>query len=510
MSLKRILKLLTSRLVIVALLILIQAAVLVLGVYYLNTFKIVNTILMVLSWGAVLYIISKPDNPMYKLAWIIPILVVPILGGLFYLIFGKRKMRPSVKCYLSETVKRAQGVVAAVDKNIAIKLRDEDESAYKMSKYIQNKAMAPIFQNTYSKFLSPGEKKWEYMLDELKKAKRYIFMEYFIIEDGIMWQGVLDILKQKVIEGVIVKLMYDDLGSVTTLSSKFPKDMAKFGIETRMFNPFVPSLDVFMNHRDHRKILVIDGNVGFTGGINIADEYINVTVKHGHWKDSSVVLKGDAVWNLTVLFLQLWEDRDKEPAFDFEKFKPDVHYETDGYVQPFGDSPLDEDLVGEMTYMNIINSARKYVYITTPYLILDNEMTIALCTAAQSGIDVRIVTPYIADKWFVHAVTRANYPRLVRAGVKVFEYEPGFVHAKTIVCDDKYAIVGTTNFDFRSFYLHFECGVFFYKTNSVHEVYADYTEMLKVCTEITLQKCQNVNGITKLVRAVLSVFAPLM
>lgn len=282
------------------------------------------------------------------------------------------------------------------------------------------------------------------------------------------------------------------------------------GIECRVFNRFRPSLDVFMNYRDHRKICIIDGNVGFTGGINLADEYINAYEKHGHWKDTSIMLKGDAVWSLTILFLQMWGNTLSENDIDFEAYKPTKSYPTDGFVQPFGDSPIDSDLIGENTYMNIINNAKEYVYIQTPYLILDHEMTTALCLAAQSGIDVRIITPHIPDKWYVHAVTRANYAELVRAGVKIYEYTPGFIHAKTIVSDDTYAIVGTTNFDFRSFYLHFECGVFLFRASTVLDVRNDFLQTQQLSEEITENDCEKVKLPVRILRALLRVFSPLM
>lgn len=507
---KKLLKFLSSRVVVISLLILLQAAILCFGLFYLQGSKVINAILEFLSIVVVIYILSKPDNPMYKIAWIVPILIFPVFGGLFYLFFGKRKMSHAVKEHLAHLFQHTQTIMEQESVQTMLQLKEDDPFAYKQASYIKNKALAPIYQNTYSRFLSPGEEKLECMVEELKKAEHYIFLEYFIIEDGIMWSTILEILKQKVKEGVIVRIMYDDLGSVTTLSPRFPKEMEKIGIETRVFNPFRPSLDVFMNYRDHRKICVIDGNVGFTGGINIADEYINAYEKHGHWKDSSIVLKGDAVWNLTVLFLQLWANKKEEEYPDYQFYRPKIHYPTDGYVQPFGDSPLDEDLVGETTYMNIINNAKNYVYISTPYLILDNEMITALSTAAQSGVDVRIVCPHIADKWFVHAVTRSNYLRLIKAGVHIYEYTPGFIHAKTIVSDDKYAIVGTTNFDFRSFYLHFECGVFLYQTHSVIEVKEDYLEILKCSQQIELEMLLKTNAFVKLVQTLLAMFSPLM
>ena len=276
---------------------------------------------------------------------------------------------------------------------------------------------------------------------------------------------------------------------------------------------FLPVLNSHFNHRDHRKILVVDGHTAFTGGINLADEYINAYEKHGHWKDTAVLLRGDAVWNLTVMFLSMW-DYIHGIDEDFTPYKPSVHMtgqvESDGYVQPYSDNPLDGEPVGETVYLNLINRAKRYVYINTPYLILDNEMATALRMAAKSGVDVRIVTPHIPDKWYVHAVTRAYYEMLLESGVRIYEYTPGFVHAKTFVVDDEYATVGTVNLDYRSLYLHFECGVLLYRTSSVAAVKADYLKTLEVCQEVSLEECRRVPLFRRLGRAVLRVFAPLM
>ena len=509
--LKKLFKILTSRLVVFGALIVLQLAVLVLGMVFLSgDYSYFMMFLELLSLIMVVYIISQPQNPMYKIAWLIPILAFPILGGFLYLLFGSRNISRKIRRYMEMVYNQARKVIDEQPKHVSEELRRIDPAAYKQSYYITQKAFAPVFQNTYTKLLTPGEQKWEYLLQELRKARQYIFLEYFIIQDGIMWQSVLDILKQKVSEGVTVKLLYDDLGCIQTLPDNFREQMESLGIECRVFNRFHPSPDVFMNYRDHRKICIIDGNVGFTGGINLADEYINAYEKHGHWKDTSIMLKGDAVWSLTILFLQTWGNSLSEDDIDFLAYKPTRSYPTDGFVQPFGDSPIDSDLVGEITYMNIINNAKRYVYIQTPYLILDNEMTTCLCTAAQCGVDVRIITPHIADKWYVHAVTRANYDQLVYSGVKIYEYTPGFIHAKTIVADDEYAIVGTQNFDFRSFYLHFECGVFLFRSSTVLDVRNDFLETQKVSEQVTEEDCRKVKFPVRILRALLRVFSPLM
>ena len=508
---KRLLKFITGRLFIISCLIAVQAAVFVIMIAlldkYLFYFDIFCTALSVI---VCLYIAVKEDNPTYKVAWIIPVLLLPIFGGFFYLLFGTRNVSPRLNKKITAAVKSSEKNLPD-NSDILHEISELSDSVAKQSKYLEVNAHFPIYKNTQAKYLSPGEAKFDALVKELKKAQKFILLEYFIIEEGKMWNTILDILIEKVKQGVEVKVMYDDLGTIQLLPLNYYRQLQAHRIECVVFNPFHPSLDTFMNYRDHRKIAVIDGNVGFTGGINLADEYINAYEKHGYWKDTSVMIKGEAVWSLTVLFFQLWQvfSNQSEPI-DYDKYRPSESCESDGYVQPFGDSPIDRDLVGEMAYMNMINSAKKYVYICTPYLILDNEMITALKLAAQSGVDVRIITPGVPDKFYVHAVTRSNYPALINAGVKIYEYSPGFIHSKSVVCDDKTAIIGTTNFDFRSFYLHFECGILFYKNNVVNETYSDYINTLKVSKEITADDCKKVNIFTRIVRALFKLFAPLM
>lgn len=511
--LKKLSKFIFSRVVIVGSLILVQAVILVLGIWALGEKSIyLNAFFLLLSISITIYLLNKNDNPAYKLAWIIPILLFPIFGGLFYLIFGnvrisKRLVKNSTEIYEATTPLLKQ------DPAIPAEIATMDETIAKQSHYITNSSTFPIYKNTTTKFLSPGEVKFQYMVEELQKAKHFIFLEYFIIQEGVMWNTVLDILEEKVKEGVEVRLMYDDLGCVGTLPYRYFERMEKAGIQCLAFNPFVPFLSVKMNNRDHRKICVIDGYVGFTGGINLADEYINEFEKHGHWKDSSILLKGEAVWNLTIMFLQLW-NFSRPTDTDFERFRPHVGhpeaFENDGYVQPFGDTPLDGEIVSENVYLNIINNANRYVYINTPYLIVDNEMVSALMLAAKNGVDVRIVTPHKADKWYVHLVTRSYYQQLVEAGVKIYEYTPGFIHSKNFVSDDKVGVVGTANLDYRSLYLHFECSAWLYQSEALMELKADFLKMLDICTPITLEDTKNVKWYTRLLRSILRAFAPLM
>ena len=327
-----------------------------------------------------------------------------------------------------------------------------------------------------------------------------------------MWNAVLDILKEKVKQGVKVRLMYDDVGSFFLLPKDYPKQMKKLGIDCVIFNPFRPVLTSVQNNRDHRKITVIDGKVAFTGGINLADEYINAIDKHGHWKDAAVMVEGKAAWSFTLMFLHMWElatgiDEDYTQYYPWTSEPYDI--KADGFVQPYADSPMDKENIGEHVYLQIINNAKNYVYINTPYLIIDDSMVSALCLAAKSGVDVRIVTPHRWDKWFVHMTTRSYYRELINAGVKIYEYSIGFIHSKTFVSDDTTATVGSTNLDFRSLYLHFECGMWMYQTDAVMEVKEDFLKTLEVCQEITPKDCK-CSIPMRVFQDIMRLFAPLM
>ena len=509
----KLLRLLFLRVVIIALLMLVQL-LLLLGMIlrFNNYFVYFYACSVVISIAVVLWIVNDKSNPGYKIAWIILILLLPIFGGLFYLLFGGNRLSRREKRKMTVVNSQVRKVLPE-ENPVLEQLTAENRVAGKQSQYMQLHAASPVWQNTRTEYLPSGEAKFARMLEELKKAEHYIFLEYFILEEGKMWDSVLELLEEKVKQGVEVRVIYDDMGCMMTLPYKYYKKLRAKGIDACVFNPFVPVLSSRFNNRDHRKICVIDGYIGFNGGINLADEYINAYPKHGHWKDTAILLEGDAVWNLTVMFLSIW-DFIHGTEEDYEKYRPQVHQKelctSAGYIQPFMDSPLDDEPVGETVYLNLINHAQDYVYITTPYLIIDNEMVTALRTAAKSGIDVRIITPHVPDKWYVHAVTRAYYEILVESGVKIYEYTPGFIHAKTFVVDDAYSVVGTINLDYRSLYLHFECGTWMYKTDSVMQMKEDFLKTLEVCEPITLEMCRRVKWYKKLGRSILRVFAPLM
>ena len=467
---------------------------------------------ILVSMVAVLWIINDKSNPAYKIAWIIPILIFPIFGGLFYIFFGRNKLNKRTKNsmkFIGDKTKEALISQQFILDEIGL----HNENAANQSRYIQNYSYCPPIKNKFSEYIPMGEITYKRLLEELKKAEHYIFLEYYIIAEGIMWTSILDVLVEKASMGVDVRVIYDDAGCLITLPYRYDKKLEEMGIKCSIFNPLIPLLSTRLNNRDHRKIAIIDGLVGFTGGINLADEYINKIEKHGHWKDTAILLKGEAVWSLTVMFLSMW-DYLRGIDEDFNQFKKYISFDKeagrDGYVQPFADSPLDDEPVGEIIYQNLINKAIKYVYITTPYLIIDNEMIRALTSAAKGGVDIRIITPHCGDSWFVHEVTRSYYKILVESGVKIYEYTPGFIHSKTFVSDDEYGVVGTINMDFRSLYMHFECGVWMYNSSSVYDIKDDFLNTLKMCKEVTKENFKDIKWYEVLAGSLLRVFAPLM
>ena len=465
---------------------------------------------LTLSIIIVFIIINNKSNPSYKIAWIVPVMIFPIFGGLFYLLYGGNKL---------STREKLKMVIQNIEMTNSLKQDDEiikkigDKSIYakNQSEYILNYAKCPVYNNTETTYFKIGEEKFEALLRELKKAEKFIFLEYFIIQEGKMFNSILEILEEKAKQGVDVRLIYDDVGCIVTLPHNYKNTLEAKGIKCRVFNPIKPFFTRRLNNRDHRKIVVIDGDVGFTGGINLADEYINEYEKHGYWKDAGIMLKGDAVWNLTVMFLSMWDYIDNKEE-DYIKFKPskNKYYNSKGYVQPFDDSPLINEPIGETVYLNLINKAKDYIYINTPYLIIDNEMATALKIAAKSGVDIKIVTPYIPDKKFVHAVTKSYYESFIKDGIEIYEFTPGFMHAKTFVVDDEYGVVGSINLDFRSLYLHYECGVWLYKTDSIKSMKDDYLKTLKRCHKVTMEECKNTSSIRKVLRLIIRMFAPLL
>lgn len=513
--LKKIAKLLFNRIFYVAFALMVQLGwLLAIFLRLAGYSRYISFGLDVLSILIVLWIVNKKTNPSYKLAWTMLILCLPIFGLVLYLVFGQSRIATYMQERFTEILDLT-GDYLKGDEITHEKLREEDSSACIQSDYIFKNSGYPVHENTTAEYFQVGDDMFPVLVKELEQARHYIFIEYFIIHDGVMWRTILDILERKVKEGLDVRLIYDDVGCLTTLPHKYYEQLRQKGIKCVVFNPFRPILNVIQNNRDHRKFCIIDGYVGFTGGINLADEYINQKERFGHWKDTAVMLKGDAVWNMTAMFLHMWSvvtgSKERE---SFDNFLPhrfhQEEFRSDGYIQPFCDSPLDDETVGENVYLNIINRAKRYVYICTPYLIIDNEMMTALCLAAKSGIDVRIMTPGIPDKKMVFLLTQSYYQQLLEAGVKIYEYQPGFLHAKSFVCDDEIGVVGTINLDYRSLYLHFEDGVWIYKNSVIHDIKQDFVETLDYCNPISLEFCRGRNAAVRAMQNVLRLFAPML
>lgn len=507
---KKLVSLLFHRIFLVGLFLMIQVVVLlVMILQFSDYFVYFYWLSFALSVLAVLWIVGTKSDPAYKIAWIIPILTIPIFGGLIYLIFGGNKLSRRVRRKMQGMEDKMVEVLSADFK--ADTLLAVGEDAVHQARYLEHIAHCPVYANTRTEYYSLGELCFERMVEALKEAEHYIFLEYFIIEEGKMWDTILDILKEKAAAGVDVRLMYDDIGCMFTLPRKYAQDLErKTGIQCCVFNPFVPVLSVRLNNRDHRKLCVIDGRVAFTGGINLADEYINEKVRFGHWKDSAIRLTGDAAWSMAVMFLTLW-DYVRDVEEDYAVFRPRcAGVEAQGFVQPYTDNPLDGEAVGQTVYLNLISKAKRYVYITTPYLILDDTMNTTLCNAAKGGVDVRIMTPHIPDKKTVFELTRAHYQPLLEAGVRVYEYTPGFVHAKNFAVDDKYGTVGSINMDYRSLFLHFENGVWLCDDPSIRDIRADFLSTLAACEQVTLAQCRALPWWRSAFRSILRIFAPLM
>lgn len=510
---RKIIKILTSKIFILAVLILLQLAILIAGIVLLaNYFAYFYSVMVVLSIIIVIYLINSNGNYSYKIAWMMPILLFPLGGGLFYIMFGNKKL-PKKTIQKTLMVTKEMSSLHDSDKGNINELKSQNMDAYKQAKYLNDSAGFALYKNTECEYLFSGEIYYQKILQELKKAQKFIFLEYFIIEEGEFWNSILEILAEKARLGVEIFVMYDDAGCINTLPTNYHKKLEKMGIRVVVFNRLEPFLITHMNNRDHRKILVVDGNVAFTGGINLADEYINAKMRFGHWKDSGIMLRGEVAWDISLMFMQFWNVCSKQFVFqDYTRYKPyfEKPIKAEGYVLPYCDSPMDEEVVGENAHINMFNMANEYVYIKTPYLICDNEVIKSLTLAAKNGVDVRIILPRIPDKWYVHTVTKAYYQPLMEAGVKIYEYVPGFIHSKEVICDHQIAMIGTTNMDYRSYYLHYECGVWMYKTACIKNMYQDFMQTLEKCERIDMTYFKKENLFIKIARAILRLFAPLM
>lgn len=512
---RKLLRIIFGRTAFVVMSLLLQISILLAGFRFLSHYMVyIYGGFTLLSAFVILYVVNKDENPSFKLAWIIPITVIPVFGTLLYLFLELQWEGKIINRRLRENISDTQPYLKQNPRYME-QLAKISRSNANLAAYIENSGSYPVYGNTNVKYYPVGEEMFEDMKKELEKAKRFIFMEYFIVERGEMWDSILEILERKVQDGVEVRFMYDGMCCLVLLPYSYPRELRTKGLKAKMFAPIRPALSTYQNNRDHRKILVIDGHTAFTGGINLADEYINRKVRFGHWKDTGIMVKGDAVTSFTMMFLQMWNITEKEPE-DYGRYLRDPEFfyppelSMEGFVIPYGDSPLDQETVGELVYLDIINTARNYVHIMTPYLILNYELVQALQFAAKRGVETIIIMPHIPDKEYAFLLAKAHYEELIRAGVQIYEYTPGFVHAKVFTSDDEKTVVGTINMDYRSLYLHFECAAYIYRNEVIKDVERDFKETLAKSQVITLEECRHYPWYKKFAGRVLRLFAPLM
>lgn len=509
---KKFFKMVFSRAGIFVILILIQLLVFLGIPYYLKEYAtFIYSAMSVMEIVVLVYIINTEGNPAFKMTWMLCVMALPVIGTVFYIYVHLQLETRFVQNRLAALRMETEPYMDQ-DEKVTEALWASKSANAQLSYYLSHQLGFPTYRNTEVEYFPVGEDKFDSMIKELEKAEKFIFMEYFIVEEGIMWDTILEILKRKVNEGVEVRFMYDGMCAFDLLPYSYPKKLQKFGIKCKMSNKIRPFVSTIQNNRDHRKICVIDGQTGYVGGVNLADEYINEKERFGHWKDTAVLLRGDAVQSLTMIFLQMWDVdmRGVEPYGKYLTKKAESLNDRLGYVIPYADSPFDHENVGEEVYFHILNHAKKYVHIMTPYLILDNEMLTTLIRAAKSGIEVIIIMPHIPDKWYAFAVAKTYYKELIEGGVQIYEYAPGFVHAKVFVSDDDTATVGSINLDFRSLYLHFENGVFIYDNPEVQKVEEDFQNTLAKCHKVTVTEVRNRGVFMKVAGQVLRLVAPLM
>jgi cardiolipin synthase len=509
---KGIMRLIFSRFFIFAILLVLQIALLVmLYLKFAEQIPVIMHLQWLFSFVMILYLFNSSMDSSAKLTWMLLISFLPILGAFLLLWtqsnFGHKQESEFVKRQITNTKSFFQQ-----PESIVKEIEHDGSGTDDLGKYLNKSGCFPIYDKTEVKYFPLGELKFEAMLEELEKAEKYIFMEYFIVEEGYMWGRLLDVLIRKAKAGVEVRFMYDGMCEMSTLPAGYWKLMESEGIHTKAFSPIVPVVSSHYNYRDHRKILVIDGKVAFNGGVNLADEYINRIERFGHWKDTAVMIKGPAAKSFALMFLQMWNLRE-ETTDDYEQWLslPGCEVkDAKGYVMPYCDNPLDKYKAGESVYMDILNRATDYVHIMSPYLILDGELETALCFAAQRGVDVKLILPGIPDKALAYSLAKTHYKSLYNAGVKIYEYTPGFVHAKVFVSDDIKAVVGTINLDYRSLYHHFECATYMYKTDCIAEIEEDFQDTLSKCRKVTADSIANEKMKYKVMGTLAKMISPLM
>ena len=507
---KGLLRLVFSRFCVIAVLLLIQIVILVMAyLQFREKLPVLLNVQWIFTFVMIIYLFNNSMDSSAKLTWMLIMALVPLPGAAMLLFtqsnIGHRMETELVQRQIDNTRTKLEQ-----PENVIIEIEHDGSGTDDLSKYLNKTGCFPVYDKTKATYFSLGEKKFKAMLEELEKAEKYIFMEYFIIEEGYMWGRILDVLTRKAKEGVEVRVMYDGMCEMSTLPANYFKLLEAQGIHAKAFSPIKPVVSSHYNYRDHRKILVIDGKVAFNGGVNLADEYINRIERFGHWKDTAVMLKGPAARSFALMFLQMWNLR--EEAGDYDKWLslPVCEEDAEGYVMPYCDSPLDKYKAGEAVYMDMLNRATDYVHIMSPYLILDGELETALCFAAQRGVDVKLILPGIPDKKLAYSLAKTHYKTLHEAGVRIYEYTPGFVHAKVFVSDDIKAVVGTINLDYRSLYHHFECATYMYRTECIGDIEHDYLDTLSKCREVTSESIKNEKLSYKIAGHLAKMISPLM
>lgn len=467
------------------------------------------SLVFLVSVATVIAIVNRSMSPESKVTWLI-VTFVPVFGPLLYLMFGERRLSKKELKQLQEL-----NSIAFHENNgrqLHLQLQETDKSAYGIiNALLHMDSNAEVYDQTDSQFFASGEEMWQQMLKDLKRAEKFIFLEYYIVEEGLMWDSMLEILEEKAAQGVEVKMLYDDIGCMVTLPGDYTVYLRSKGIDAHKFNKVIPRMTVAYNNRDHRKILVIDGQISYTGGINLADEYINHIERFGHWKDSGIRIDGPATQAFTRLFLMNWYINRGEIS-DFDQYHLENQTRSgSGLCIPYGSGPkpIYQMKVGKIVYQKLINQAEDFVYITTPYLIIDYDLTEDIKNAAMRGVDVRIVTPHIPDKKLIQLVTRGAYPDLLSAGVRIFEYTPGFIHSKQMIVDDRFAAVGTINLDYRSLVYHYENAVLLYKTESIADIRKDFEEIFEQSQEI-FSDTINPTWYQMMIKEVTQLFAPML
>ena len=465
----------------------------------------------VISAVLIVWEINRSVDPGFKIVWIALIAVAPFFGIFLYFYVQLEVLQRGLRKQLFKNVEAARKISDEMTEGLdEVSQKEPDEAG--IFEYLYKYAAAPCFSGSDVEYFKIGEEMYRRLCRDMESAEKYIFLEFFILnQNSGMWKNIHEILKRKVSEGVEVRVMYDGMGSLTCASNDFDKLLTSEGIKCRIFSPVKPFLSTYHNNRDHRKIVVIDGKIAYTGGINIADEYINEIKRFGHWKDTAVRVTGDGVKGFAVMYIKIW-NLPRESKIDCEKYISGTarSENASGFIAPFDDNPLDNETVVENVYLHMINTAKKYVHITTPYLILDDDLSDSLKFAAKRGVDVKIIMPHIPDKWYAFVLARTYYPELIGAGVKIYEYTPGFIHAKSTVTDGIRAFVGSANYDFRSLYLHYECGVYMYANNAIDDIEADFEDTMEKCSLFMAEDYKKLNVFYRLTGRIIRIFAPLM